>query len=420
MRKKHIALAAGIAAMWATPAAAGVLGSTEVTDCLVGDLVIECEQQTVTTFTVSYGLSAEADLAVLDPYDPTKIAFVAKVELSKSQPTVTYPLIYHHSVDFHPREAPGALLFDGYRIGEPVTDYVVRGKVTQGATVHDFQLSPEDPVHALAAVALRAELVGDFAAYKGLPELDNFILYIPASPATHPYVEFWQENMLLVPREEVSYEGTECDKVGYIPRTRFARKYGLCLKNQLFDKHSADLERLILNPDVDAAYLVRGMRAFKRTQWFETRTGTKLLSYEPPEIQNTQVAVTTDRVGSVKAITTESEGIIAMAEVLVDPFDSHSRDGTLRVDILNIGGIEADYLVEVTNCDNIVAAIPAQARTVEPSPYATIPLFFDLYTTSSSGVIDNSCTVTLESPRGRIYDQREVFFDTADNPAPMP
>jgi len=158
------------------------------------------------------------------------------------------------------------------------------------------------------------------------------------------------------------------------------------------------------------------MRAFKRTKWISDRTGQKLISYEPPETRKTQVVVTTDRLEEIKVIVAESNGIVQEAAVLVDRFASHSRDGSLRVEIRNVGDFKADYIVEVANCNgNIVEAIPAQARTLQPIQEAT--LYFELYTIGNSAT-SNACGVTLKSPRGRIYDTLPVFFESAENPAP--
>ena len=108
--------------------------------------------------------------------------------------------------------------------------------------------------------------------------------------------------------------------------------------------------------------------------------------------------------------------MIVEADTLVDPFDAQSRNGSLHVRVRNVGDLKADYIVEVTDCGSgIVEAIPAQARTVTPSEESV--LYFDLYTTGGSGVT-SACTVTLKSPRGRIYDQVKAVFDTADSPAP--
>ena len=89
--------------------------------------------------------------------------------------------------------------------------------------------------------------------FQGSAELDNYILYIPSSPEGHPMVDDYQNNMLLVPREEVTKDGSEIDKVG-ISTYAFKKlksdytisAAGDGLGNQLFHKHNSDLQKLVL------------------------------------------------------------------------------------------------------------------------------------------------------------------------------
>jgi len=130
----------------------------------------------------------------------------------------------------HPNETPfstahclkmGEVYFDGYEIGEYIKSYEVSVKLIDGSETHTIKLTPDNPLYNTlyddnyaVDFSLKAELVGDLDPYEGPLELDNYILYIPSKPDGHPMVVDYQNNMLLVPREEVSKDGGELDKVG--------------------------------------------------------------------------------------------------------------------------------------------------------------------------------------------------------------
>ena len=93
-------------------------------------------------------------------------------------------------------------------------------------------------------------------------------------------------------------------------------------------------------------------------------------------------------------------------------------DGTLVVEIVNFGDIKTDYVVTVTNPNmNIVHAIPAQARILEPLETAT--LTFDIHTAFNLDT-GNEFLVQLKSPTGRLYDEIPVPFDTTKHSSKYP
>jgi hypothetical protein len=184
-----------------------------------------------------------------------------------------------------------------------------------------------------------------------------------------------------------------------------------CLNNQLYDKLEADLVLLFTDPNLEAKYLVRGKKIFKRSMefLFDPSLGNrKVLEYDArEEILYTQVALTTDR-ATVRRHVTESIGTITDAHA--EGITSHSRDLTLTVDIQNTGALTADYIVSVTDCNfEIEKAYPSQARTIEPNIIDTF--YFDIYTNQGLDT-QNYCIVSLRSPSGRKYDDQIVFFDT--------
>ena len=109
-----------------------------------------------------------------------------------------------------------------------------------------------------------------------------------------------------------------------------------------------------------------------------------------------------------KEVETESSGAINAA--YVEDFHSMSNEGTLVAVIENAGPDRTDYIVTVTDFNtNILQAVPAQARTLDSGEIGA--LSFDIFTQYNLDA-SNECWVRLKSPRGRLYDEVRVQFDT--------
>jgi hypothetical protein len=330
----------------------------------------------------------------------------------------------------HPNDAPfstahcpnmGEVYFDGYEIGEYIKYYGVRLKFIRESEEHTIQLTPGNPLYDTehdpdypGDYSLKAELVGDLGPTEGELELDNYILYIPSKPEGHPMVENPHHNMLLVPREEVSKDGGELDKVGvsfYKFRTQAGTwsvsEAGDGLHNQLFHKHNSDLQKLAMNPNAEATYLLHEMRDFKDSMDFYTGMP-KNLVHKIKYIHNSLVTLTMDS-GLVKTIQTESDGQIV--STTLERYPCFSEDGLLKVQIENTGNLKADYIVTVTKGTmNVFTEIPPQAKTLEP--FETAELKFNVWTRWFNMERADEYLITLKSPTGRIYQETIARFDT--------
>ena len=309
----------------------------------------------------------------------------------------------------------GDVYFHGYEIGEYTKSYLIHIKLSKGSEIEELDLTPNDPVVVSTdgAFKFKAQLVGDLDEYQGAVELDNYILYIPSSPDTHPMVKDYQNNMLLVPREELSKDGGEPDKVGVsfytfrlLGSDYSVSEAGDGLHNQLFHKHNSDLMKLVMNPNAETTYLVHGKKDFKGSMSFKTGME-KILQHNITYINNSLVSLTMDA-AEVKIINTQSIGIIK--EAYVRTFTSMSNEGNMIVVVKNVGDYPTDYIVTVTDCTmNILKAIPAQARSLNPQK--EVELKFDVFTLYNLDTT-NECLCTLRSPTGHEYDSVWVVFDT--------
>jgi len=444
---------------------------TTIEDCLVNEVGYNCEKRDVVTFPLSSGQQVALEGVIVTTIqkdgEPTLLEETIEFVASKGWPEVVYPLNLVHTVPYFPYEEEvcasgsacdafansatptcgwtyqgtykiedsqgfcssdskahcmrlGDLYFNGYEIGRPSTNFEVDVEAKKGEETYNFKLTPADrfdenhQVSPLPSFKMETELVGDMNGYTETPDLSNYILYIPSAPDTHPFVQDYQNNLLLVPREEVSFDGGECDKVGVGFHSfraqeahRNTRENGDCLHNQLFHKHNSDLQKLIMNADAETSYLVHGKKVFKGSMKFEAGME-KTLVYRPTgSAEKSMVALTID-IDTLKVVMTESPGIIV--EAWVKSFTAMSREGTMVVEVQNWGDLMTDYVVSVTNCNmNIVEAIPQQTLTLNVSEKDE--LNFDINTAFNLDT-SNECLVQLKSPTGRVYDEVFVKFDT--------
>lgn len=386
-----------------------VLVGTPLEHCVLSDMGEVCDN-TLTTVqvAVSYGLRAKLEAQTSGDSEPVV------VEVRKTPPSLTYPLKYFHSVQYRlpsteeelesTDEDP--LFYDGYEIGEYSANFEVEVELGVGGNSEQIILSPSQRIGSQAigtTFSLTAELIGDYVQYGSPLELDNYILYIPSYPTTHAYVQNYPENMMLLPREEVTKDGSECNKVGVSPRSD-----AICLVGaSLYDRHQQDLMQLAVNQSLDTTYLVKYMRRFSGMN-FQSSQMPKALVYKVREIVHSTVSLTMDD-SEISSIVQESQGAIWSATV--ETFESLTGDGVLEVLIRNNGPYEADYVVSVNDCSSEVSPIPAQARSTPPIRFRVEVLFFDIHVEQDIDTT-HQCTVTLSSPTGRIYDTYDVVFDS--------
>jgi hypothetical protein len=442
----------------------GAITRAMVEECIFNEDIIECSEKAVLTFPVTFGETVSLEThsvgEVMKEGELTAIEETTNLTIDKSRPLVRYPLSLFHTVPYYPYEealcvedgecddaadsaAPtcgwtyqgthpigdsqgfctntaahclrmGELYFHGYEIGQPARFFEINGTITKGDESATFKLTPANQSDSVSDMDIKVALEGELAGYKGIPDLGNYILYVPASPDGHDMVQDYQNNMLLVPREELARDGGECDKVGISFHTFRAQKIhgenrdiGDCLHNQLFHKHNSDLQKLVLNPDAETTYLVHGKKIFKGAMEFKSGMQ-KILEYQPTGTDEKSLVSILMPLDSVKTVSTESSGIIKQA--WVETFKSMSRKGTMVVEIQNLGSLKSDYVVTVTECNmNIDHAIPQQSRTLDPMDLAT--LNFDVNTTYNMDTT-NQCMATLASTTGKQYDEVLVKFDT--------
>jgi len=362
----------------------------------------------------SQGFCSNRDLLQLKTCNPDTATWRGE-EVLGEQSTLTNSFSIAHCL------RQGDVFFDGYEIDPPRRSYEVSTKILKGAALlNEIKLTPENPSFLLEASqaanghGVRAELIGEARPPVAPPDLSNYILYVPSAPVDHPYVVDWPNNMLLVPREMVTIDGSECNKVG----ASFSafRKQGMvapttvagdCLANQLYQLHASDLALLTQDPLAETNYLVSGKKMFKPFDSGQQRDTGLALQSPSPELNYSTVALALDD-ATIGFVT--NEAISYIKEAYIKTFMAMTKNGTMVAIIKNAGTVRTDYIATVTDCvPGIIGAVPAQAHTMDPNEEAEID--FDIATSQN---MDSShmCVITLRASTGRKFDFVNVYFDT--------
>jgi hypothetical protein len=360
----------------------------------------------------SQGFCSNRDLDQLQTYDPD-LAWWRGEELCR-QSTLADSFSVAHCL------RTGDLHFTGYEIGEYSKDFTITATISKGtAVLNQIFLSPDAPVYLLEAASaanghgITARLQDGISAAAGAPDLSNYILYVPTAPPSHPLVVDYKNNMLLVPREMVTIDGSECNKVGTDFRAFRAQAAGAakadagdCLANQLYHLYQQDLALLTQNSNAETKYLVTGKKIFKGMT--AVNGGNELsLIHTNAALEHSIVHLTLD-----PATVTEvsNEAMAWIKEAYVIPFTSMTQNGKLVTVIQNVGTVQTDYIVSVTDCQPAINnGIPAQALTLNPNEEGIIEFSIDTTLDADSS---HMCVVTLTASTGRKFDYVQVYFDT--------
>lgn len=172
----------------------------------------------------------------------------------------------------------------------------------------------------------------------------------------------------LSPASAVDLSGAQPDKVG----TSFegfvnmpnacSSPLGTGLRNQLEDLHQVDEERL-------ARGLPTEYRLSSQGNFSLTRVGGRsALRMEVPSPPRTMLTLTF-AADKLQFVLNNSPGKINSA--FVDPFESQSRNGTLRVMVSNTGRVRSEYSLSVTECSENIFPVLAQQPKIEPYQVTT-------------------------------------------------
>jgi hypothetical protein len=142
------------------------------------------------------------------------------------------------------------LWYSGYRIGAAQTWYRITVRISGNNVSSELLLGPDRLAAVSPAAAVSARLIGDFAPFLQPINLEGTYLFVPATPASNSRVQAGKSEWLLVPRDRVTVDGRECNKIGVsfegftTQPSRCDAPTGSCLHNQLLDLRLEDDARV--------------------------------------------------------------------------------------------------------------------------------------------------------------------------------
>lgn len=318
----------------------------------------------------------------------------------------------------------GDLWYSGFDIGPAETHFYITITIERsGVSTVQLIVGPE----VLGAVStiydVRARLVGNFAAFKQPLTLEHKMLFIPATPRTHPYVQApAPDEWLFVAKSEVTLDGRECNKVGIsyegfnTQGSRCEAKAGSCLANQL--EALRDVDRAKQAKGQKGSYMVSDFGKFAVYEGQRTVPPTAhslnglqsianpYLAYQITDVQASVVTLTF-AADNISFIVNVASGRIVAANI--SQFAANSKDGSLTVIILNTGGVAAEFHVSVYQCTS--GTLPLNAKIAVLGPQQIVSLNFDVVSFYSAGQ-SNQCNISLFDALFGLTDSRIIRFNT--------
>ncbi|KAF2076654.1 hypothetical protein CYY_002024 [Polysphondylium violaceum] len=304
------------------------------------------------------------------------------------------------------------LKYDVFEFLETMVDYTI----TAGVSYYDYvsqlyktdsiAISPSKPIANSHGVLLR--VIGDLQSSILYEDFDGKkIVFARASTDPISALPIVNSTMIL---EDSFFDlsGLTCNKIGVSygafqnQPNRCAAAFNSCLNNQLSDYYSEDLERV--KKGLKPKYLIFGLGQVGVVEIEKYRHLS--VQYAQPHTTLLSIVVTADDLQFVVNI---SPGKIIRADVKT--FEAMSIDGTLTVDIKNIGTIHADYIIAVVNCTIGIAAVPYQQSTIQPNSVASFK--FDIRTISEIPM-EAFCYVDLSNELGDLLDSVKVLFNVTE------
>ncbi|PRW58208.1 generative cell specific-1 [Chlorella sorokiniana] len=330
-----------------------------------------------------------------------------------------------------PPPASGSPPVSGSPPGAPAASPPPPGSGSSGnssSRTEILSLTPSLPSQRDASKRVSARLVGDLIGYQQEAQLDSKWLMIPfgagvSQIAYQDYLPFRRDEWMIVDANQVSVDGTECNKIG----TSYAAfrnaqgpnvcrsPQGACLANQLRDLYIADQQRM--NRGETPLYLIGryggGPQNGEQVD-FDPNNGQLSLNLPVPGMRTSIVSLSV-AADDVKFVVNNSPANITRAQVCTyggtkcGGFEAMTTQGYLYVDVRNTGYLAASYIISVTECTSGVMPVVAQHASIDAQSTAT--LVFQLRMETDQGT-NSSCTVTVTDSLGGVASTQGFNFYT--------
>ncbi|OMJ85322.1 hypothetical protein SteCoe_13355 [Stentor coeruleus] len=292
-----------------------------------------------------------------------------------------------------------------YDIYYTITVTITKADEFGNYTATSYTISPSTPIINTSDSIIK--LIGDFHPASPPPSLESFVLFTPSKPLSHYRVLVGSPFWMLLSRDIISFDGSQCNKVGTSytgfrgQSNKCSEPINSCFSNQLDNLHIEDIMRISNN---------------QSPLYFASRFGNLTIvrnndeRYLEMQLSGSFATLLTFELSadSLKFFTSVSKGVIDLAEIT--SFESLTLDGTLFTQVSNIGSIVASFTLSILCSEGV-------------SPISAIPLSLDSMQSkqiiSKVAVINESaknysCDIQLLDSIGQITDSFRLYFNTSD------
>ncbi|XP_049847930.1 hapless 2-like isoform X2 [Schistocerca gregaria] len=299
--------------------------------------------------------------------------------------------------------------WDIYEIEPSHLFYQIEVEVTgAGDEPYRLYLDNTKPFFVNKDATLSAQIVGDFHPWTAYPVFPDSYLCMPSQPFDSERVKQMEKNWMILSKSMFDLSGRTCNKIGASfsaftsQPNRCTVPASSCLYNQLDDIFEADDN--LRSQNLTPSYLL--------SRWgnpidIPAKNLSHQFALHVTEIQNTLITLYI-KADKIRYIINKSTGKIVFSSA--ENFSAFSKQGRLKVTVMNTGQLNADYYISVHGCTGGI--VDPNAILVSIYPYWAYNAQFDLY---SQNIIDSSssCNVSLYSSDYELLDQVLVNFDVA-------
>ena len=282
----------------------------------------------------------------------------------------------------------------------------------QNMVIKKISVSPNNRINLSDDNKVIAKLIGDFLPSTSINDFSNYFLLIPSYPQNHPMVIQGPLNWMIVPRENFSLDGRQCNKIGVSysafrsQENQCKMRIGDCLNNQIYHLFQNDIDKM--SKGKSASYLVSQSKFLNdaKVNYFSYSDQNKKLSFELNGIFNSLISLEISA-DDLKYVINISSGLIDFLKV--NNFESNSYDGLMIFQVTNTGKISSQYNIAYLCSINIISL---NADQISLKSFESREIKKNLFTANKGVFTNHNCTVILNDPNGQILDEKNIFFNT--------
>lgn len=322
--------------------------------------------------------------------------------------------------------------YRGYVIGQYQLDFEINIEINASITnesngklenhrLEHLYLSPSQTLMRSDDGLMLARLLGDFAAYRQIQNLDGHWLMIPWQPGLNPN-EILSSNLnmwMILPPDKITLNGLECNKVGVgysafrFQTDRCQKPVGSCLKDQIYDLEYEDERRT--ETGLPPIYNIKRFGGGSDNVRQLMASGGDLSLRLPLTGLQTSLITLELNADEIQLVTNRAPGKIISSKVCrfnnvtCGSFQAITGRGYLHLQVQNSGELVAEFRASVVSCSEGILPNLEQYATILPMTLHNF--IFELHSNSDQSG-NRTCSIILTDSIGVIADHVEVHFLT--------